>query len=76
MTDQIDGLSMNDFFDGSDAQPTQPATQNNHYGDLEGCKEALWRTFLCNRDRNATILKPRDKDAIALLEVPLPQDHN
>ncbi|CZR69432.1 uncharacterized protein PAC_19332 [Phialocephala subalpina] len=75
MTDQIDGLSMNHLFDGSDAQPTQPATQNNHYGHLEGCREALWRTFLCNRDHNSTILRPRDKDAIALMDFPLPQDH-
>lgn len=75
MADQIDGLSMNHWFDGSDAKPTQPTTKNNHYGDLEGCREALWRTFLCNRNQKFTILQPGDRDAIALLEVPLPQDH-
>ena len=75
MTDQIDGLSMNHLFDGSDAQLTQPATQNNHYGDLEGYREALWRSFLCNRNYKSTILQPGDKDAIALMDVPLPQDH-
>jgi hypothetical protein len=75
MTDQIDGLSMNHRFDGSDAKPTQPATKNNHYGDFEGCREALWRTFLCNRNRKYTILQPGDRDAIALMEVPLPQDN-
>lgn len=75
MTDQIDGLSMNRLFDSSDAKPTQPATNNNHYGDFEGCRKALWRTFLCNRDRKSTILQPGDGDAIALMEVPLPEDN-
>jgi hypothetical protein len=75
MADQIDKLSINCWLNGSNAKPTQPATKNNHYSDFEGCREALWRTFLCNRNRKSTILQPGDKDAIALIEVPLPQDN-
>lgn len=66
---------MNYLLDGSDAQPTQPATQNNHYGDLAGCSEALWRTFLCNITGESIVHRPGDKDAIALIDVPLLQDH-
>ena len=75
MTDQIDGLSMNPQLDGFDAQPTQPAIQNNHYGDFEACREALWRTFLCNRASGSIIPQSGDTDAIAILDLPLLQDH-
>lgn len=75
LTDQIDGLSMNPFEDGSDAQPTQPTTQNNHYGDEEGCREALWRTFLCNRTYEHVIPQSDDQEANVLMDVRLPQDN-
>jgi hypothetical protein len=65
MIDQIDGLSMNPLLDGFDARPTQPATRNNHYGDLESRREALWRTFLCNRTGESIMPPPGDKDAVA-----------
>ena len=71
--DSIDSLSINPVHDEEDAQPTQSATQKNHYGDLKGFKEALGRTFLFNRTSDGTIFRSADK-LKALFVIPPPKD--
>jgi hypothetical protein len=71
--DTIDGLSINPYADELNTPPTQPTTSNNHHGDLGGFKDALWRTFLCNRNFDGTMLQPVGRDLRALLDFPLPQ---
>ncbi|KAH8677658.1 heterokaryon incompatibility protein-domain-containing protein [Xylariales sp. PMI_506] len=75
LVDEIDGLSGTE--DERSSSFVQPISTANVYGSMENYRDALWRTFLGNRDFKFNIPQAStsfyDEGFRALLDIPLPE---
>ncbi|KAK8003312.1 hypothetical protein PG989_003031 [Apiospora arundinis] len=66
--DEIATLSAFNFSEADRSYPynraTKPTPLPNAYGDLEGLREALWRTLVANRDSEGRMPAPADWDCL------------